>query len=76
MTVVFVLDLSQQLVYLPSGIDAHEPAERSPPLPTNRTLGRLRESLHAADADPHVPLRLQALRSGNVLPDVPVGKVS
>ena len=73
MTVVFVLDLSQQLVYLPSGVDTHEPAERSPPPPADRLLGRLRESLHAADADPHVPIRLQAGCSGNVLLDVHVG---
>jgi hypothetical protein len=69
----FFLDFGQQLVYHLRGVDPHEPAKETPPLPSNSTLGRIREPVHARDADPYMPLRLRTRNSGDVAPDVRLG---
>jgi hypothetical protein len=69
----FFLDFGQQLVDHLRGVDPHEPAKEAPPLPSNGTLGRIREPVHAGDADPHMPLCLGTRNSGDVAPDVRLG---
>ena len=69
----FFVDFGQQLVYHLRRVDPHEPAKETPPLPSNSTLGRIREPVHARDADPHMPLRLCTRNSGDVAPDVRLG---
>jgi len=72
-TSLFFLNLSQKLVYLLRGIDPHEPAKQTAPLPSNSALRRIREPVHAESADPHVSLRLHARGPGDVAPDVHLG---
>jgi hypothetical protein len=69
----FFFDFGQQLVYHLRGVDPHEPAKEAPPLPSNCTLGRIREPVHAGDADPHMPLCLRTRNSSDVAPDIRLG---
>jgi hypothetical protein len=69
----FFLDFGQQLVDHLRGVDPHEPAKEAPTLPSNGKLGRIREPVHAGDADPHMPLCFRTRNSGDVAPDVRLG---
>lgn len=58
------------------GVEPHEAAEKTPPLPPNGVLGGIRQSECTTDADPHVPLPLWIHRSSHVAPDVRVRQMS
>ncbi len=57
-------------------VEAHEAAEKTPPLPPNGVLGGIREPECTTDAEPHVPLPLRIHGSSQVAPDVRVGQMS
>jgi hypothetical protein len=69
-------DLSQQLVYLPGRVDPHETAERTTALPAKTMLPRVRQALHAQDAEPQMPLGLHTHRSSDASPDFHLGQVT
>ncbi len=74
-TSLFSRDFGEQFVDRLRIVDSNEATEGTPALPPDRMLRGIRQPECATNADPHVPLRLRALSSSHVAPDVLVGQV-
>jgi hypothetical protein len=70
-----LLYLGQQLVDHLRGVNPHKPAKEPAPLPPANLLRCSCESLRAGRTDPDMPVRLTAVKAGDVTRDVRFAQV-